>query len=171
MLKNLKIRVKILIILSSVAIVAVGINGYIGYTVAKTSLEEESFNKLTAIREMKANQIENYFEHIRNEVITFSEDRMIIDAMKAFKEGFRKVDTELGLGEAQRNDMKSKVIQFYKLNFLQSLKANLSDSQARWVDMRFSKYLPKDKNSTVIQYYYIVPKLPRKVWVLRYFSC
>ena len=162
MLKNLKIRVKILIILSSVAIVAVGINGYIGYTVAKTSLEEESFNKLTAIREMKANQIENYFEHIRNEVITFSEDRMIIDAMKAFKEGFRKVDTELGLGEAQRNDMKSKVIQFYKLNFLQSLKANLSDSQARWVDMRFSKYLPKDKNSTVIQYYYIVANPHKK---------
>ena len=85
MFKNLKIGVKILIILSSVAIVAVGINGYIGYTAAKTSLEEESFNKLTAIREMKANQIENYFEHIRNEVITFSEDRMIIDAMKKDK--------------------------------------------------------------------------------------
>ena len=71
MFKNLKIGVKILIILSSVAIVAVGINGYIGYTAAKTSLEKESFNKLTAIREMKANQIENYFEHIQNEVILF----------------------------------------------------------------------------------------------------
>jgi serine phosphatase RsbU (regulator of sigma subunit)/anti-sigma regulatory factor (Ser/Thr protein kinase) len=162
MFKNLKIGVKILIILSSVAIVAVGINGYIGYTAAKTSLEEESFNKLTAIREMKANQIENYFEHIRNEVITFSEDRMIIDAMKAFKEGFRKVDTELGLGEAQRDDMKSKVIQFYKLNFLPSLKANLSNSQARLVDMQFSKYLPKDKNSTVLQYVYIVANPHKK---------
>ena len=156
MFKNLKIGVKILIILSSVAIVAVGINGYIGYTAAKTSLEEESFNKLTAIREMKANQIENYFEHIRNEVITFSEDRMIVDAMKAFKEGFRKVDTELDLGEPQRNDMKSKVIQFYKSNFLPSLKANLSDSQARFVDMQFAKYWPEDKNSTVLQYFYIV---------------
>lgn len=62
MFKNLKIGVKILIILTSVAIVAVGINGYIEYRAAKTSLEEESFNKLTAIREMKANQIENYFE-------------------------------------------------------------------------------------------------------------
>ena len=162
MFKNLKIGVKILIILSSVAIVAVGINGYIGYTAAKTSLEEESFNKLTAIREMKANQIENYFEHIRNEVITFSEDRMIIDAMKAFKEGFRKVDTELGLGEAQINDMKSKVIQFYKLNFLQSLKANLSNSQALLVDIQFSKYLPKDKNSTVLQYFYIVANPHKK---------
>ena len=156
MFKNLKIGVKILIILSSVAIVAVGINGYIGYTAAKTSLEEESFNKLTAIREMKANQIENYFEHIRNEVITFSEDRMIVDAMKAFKEGFRKVDTELDLGEPQRDDMKSKVIQFYKSNFLPSLKANLSDSQARFVDMQFAKYWPEDKNSTVLQYFYIV---------------
>jgi serine phosphatase RsbU (regulator of sigma subunit)/anti-sigma regulatory factor (Ser/Thr protein kinase) len=162
MFKNLKIGVKILIILSSVAIVAVGINGYIGYTAAKTSLEKESFNKLTAIREMKANQIENYFEHIQNEVITFSEDRMIIDAMKAFKEGFRKVDIELGLGEAQINDMKSKVIKFYKLNFLQSLKANLSNSQTLLVDIQFSKYLPKDKNSTVLQYYYIVANPHKK---------
>jgi serine phosphatase RsbU (regulator of sigma subunit)/anti-sigma regulatory factor (Ser/Thr protein kinase) len=162
MFKNLKIGVKILIILSSVAIVAVGINGYIGYTAAKTSLEEESFNKLTAICEMKANQIENYFEQIRNEVITFSEDRMIIDAMKAFKEGFRKIDTELGLGEAQRNDMKSKVVQFYKLNFLPSLKANLSNSQAGLADMQFSKYLPEDKNSTVLQYVYIVANPHKK---------
>jgi serine phosphatase RsbU (regulator of sigma subunit)/anti-sigma regulatory factor (Ser/Thr protein kinase) len=162
MFKNLKIGVKILIILSSVAIVAVGINGYIGYTAAKTSLEEESFNKLTAICEMKANQIENYFEQIRNEVITFSEDRMIIDAMKAFKEGFRKIDTELGLGEDQRNDMKSKVVQFYKLNFLPSLKANLSNSQAGLVDMQFSKYLPEDKNSTVLQYVYIVANPHKK---------
>jgi serine phosphatase RsbU (regulator of sigma subunit)/anti-sigma regulatory factor (Ser/Thr protein kinase) len=162
MFKNLKIGVKILIILSSVAIVAVGINGYIGYTAAKTSLEEESFNKLTAICEMKANQIENYFEQIRNEVITFSEDRMIIDAMKAFKEGFRKIDTELGLGEDQRNDMKSKVVQFYKLNFLPSLKANLSNSQAGLADMQFSKYLPEDKNSTVLQYVYIVANPHKK---------
>jgi serine phosphatase RsbU (regulator of sigma subunit)/anti-sigma regulatory factor (Ser/Thr protein kinase) len=155
MFKNLKIGVKIFIILSSVAIAAVVVNGYLGYTAAKKSLEEESFNKLTAIREMKANQIENYFEQIRNEVITFSEDRMIVDAMKAFKEGFRKVDTELGLGETQINDMKSKVTQFYKLNFLPSLKANLSNSQAQLVENQFSKYLPKDKNSTALQYYYI----------------
>jgi serine phosphatase RsbU (regulator of sigma subunit)/anti-sigma regulatory factor (Ser/Thr protein kinase) len=162
MFKNLKIGVKIFIILSSVAIAAVGVNGYIGYTAAKTSLEEESFNKLTAIREMKANHIEDYFEQIRNEVITFSEDRMIVDAMKAFNESFRKVDTELGLGETQTSDMKSKVIQFYKLNFLPSLKANLSNSQAQLVDDQFSKYLPKDKNSTVLQYYYIVANPHKK---------
>ena len=58
--------------------------------------------------------------------------------------------------------MKSKVIQFYKLNFLQSLKANLSNSQALLVDIQFSKYLPKDKNSTVLQYFYIVANPHKK---------
>jgi len=56
----------------------------------------------------------------------------------------------------------SKVIKFYKLNFLQSLKANLSNSQTLLVDIQFSKYLPKDKNSTVLQYYYIVANPHKK---------
>ena len=81
MLKNLKIGPKILVMLLSVSIVAVGVNGYFAFTTAKHSLEEESFNKLTAVREMKADQIEDYFKQISNEVLTFSEDRMIVDAI------------------------------------------------------------------------------------------
>ena len=70
--RNLKIRTKIILVLTTVAVLAVGINGYIGYESAAKSLEVESFNKLTAIRELKASQIEEYFNHISNQLVSFS---------------------------------------------------------------------------------------------------
>ena len=81
-IKNWKIGTKILLAFTLVAIVAVGLVGFFAFTTGSSTLEEESFNKLTAVREMKASQIEDYFQTIENQIITFSEDRMIIDAMK-----------------------------------------------------------------------------------------
>ena len=50
MFENLKTRTKIIVVLSSIAIVAVGINGYVGNDTASASLKVESFGKLTPIR-------------------------------------------------------------------------------------------------------------------------
>ncbi len=93
----MSIRTKLLFILSSVAILAAGISGLIGYGTAKTSLKNESFKKLTAVREMKADQVEDGFRTIRDQVKTLSEDRMIVDAVMSFSEAFRDVDSELGI--------------------------------------------------------------------------
>ena len=70
MLNNWKIGTKILIAFTVVAIVAVGLVGFFAFTTGSSTLEEESFNKLTAVREMKASQIEDYFQTIENQIIT-----------------------------------------------------------------------------------------------------
>jgi serine phosphatase RsbU (regulator of sigma subunit)/anti-sigma regulatory factor (Ser/Thr protein kinase) len=155
MFKKLKIGTKILIILSFVAIVAVGINGYIAYHTARSSLEEESFNKLTAIREMKANQIEDYFQQIINQVRTFSEDRMIIDAMKAFTIAFKKIDAELNVTDAEMSKIDSEVRNYYRKKFLERLIPNLDRDEARSAKTAYAQYLPKDKNAKILQYLYI----------------
>ena len=59
-LRNLRIRTKLLIVLVLVAGASAGIYAFIEYRAAKQALLEESFNKLTAVREMKAQQIEDY---------------------------------------------------------------------------------------------------------------
>ena len=94
-MKNVKISTKILIAFVSVAIIAVGLVGYFSFTMGSTTLETESFNKLTAVREMKAGQIEDYFEFIENQIITLSEDRMTIEAMAAFDEDFHFIFDEI----------------------------------------------------------------------------
>jgi len=37
---------------------------------------------------LKKGQIETYFDSIRDQILTFSEDRMVVDAMREFKSGF-----------------------------------------------------------------------------------
>jgi len=71
-IRNLKIGTKILIAFTFVTIVAVGLVGFFAFSSGSSTLEEESFNKLTAVREMKASQIEDYFQTIENQIITFS---------------------------------------------------------------------------------------------------
>ncbi len=55
---------------------------------ARSAIEQLTFDRLTSIRETKKRQIESYFQQIRNQVITLSEDRMIIDAMKLYRQTF-----------------------------------------------------------------------------------
>jgi serine phosphatase RsbU (regulator of sigma subunit)/anti-sigma regulatory factor (Ser/Thr protein kinase) len=153
MFQKLKIGSKILIMLSSVAIAAVGINAYFAYSNAKKSLEKESFNKLTAVREMKANQIEDYFRQIADQVLTFSENRMVIDAMKAFKIGFHAIDSEQSITDAQMAELDSVVKNYYQTEFLERLKANLE--KYRWGKLIIEQYLPLEKNVKILQYLYI----------------
>ena len=131
-----------LLLLSSVTIIAIGINGYIGYSTAKTSLETESFNKLTAVREMKANQVEDYFQQISDQLHTFSENRMVIEAMIAFKDSFHKIDSELDINDAE---MQTSLRYYYRNEFAEKLTLNLNQ-EARW---------PDEKNEQIMQYLYI----------------
>ncbi|MEZ4764834.1 MAG: hypothetical protein R3C26_17150 [Calditrichia bacterium] len=50
---------------------------------AENMIEQDVSNQLVSVREIKARQVENYFGFIRKQVITFSQDQMIIDAMQA----------------------------------------------------------------------------------------
>ena len=153
MFKKLKIGSKILSMFSAIAIVAVGITAYFAYRTAKNSLEEESFNKLTAVREMKANQIEDYFQQITDQVLTFSEDLLIISAMKAFKAGFQTLGSELEFKNPKWDFVESKVLNYYQDVFLERLKANLEAN--RLSSLNSSRFLPDEKNVMILQYLYI----------------
>ncbi len=153
MIRSLKIGTKILIILSSIAILATCITTYIGYQSARNSLEKESFNKLTAIREVKASQIEDYFSLINDQVVTFSEDRMIIDAMKAFKKGFQEIDSDLQLTAAELEAADAKLEKYYQDEYLVRLKTNLDDLEET------PNYWPESRNTRLLQSLYITETL------------
>ncbi len=68
MFSKLTIRARVLILLATIAIVAAGISSYVGFYIARKSLEEQAFSKLTAMREMKTSQVQDYFKQIANQV-------------------------------------------------------------------------------------------------------
>ncbi len=121
MLRNLKLRTKVLLMLLFISLITSGIVGTIVLTLGTSTLEKESYKKLTAIRELKANQIENYFQQIFDQVISFSEDRMVIEATINFKNGFDNVLRESGYSPEDLMLIDSVLYSYYQSEFLEKL--------------------------------------------------
>ena len=114
MLKNLKLRAKILLMLLLISLITAGIVGTIAFTLGTSTLKEESYKKLTAIREMKANQIENYFQQIFDQVISFSESRTVIEATLDLKYGFDELEEELNYSNNELSIIDSTLQVYYQ---------------------------------------------------------
>jgi methyl-accepting chemotaxis protein len=149
MFSRLTIRVKILTVLAASTVLSVGLTSLIGYFMARQSLERESFKTLTAVRELKASQVEDYFLQITDQVVTFSEDRMIVDAMKAFKTAFQSMKSEPTLNQDRRVDFDRQLRLYYQEEFLSRLNPNLAR------EAFLSAYWPFDSRTRFLQYLYI----------------
>jgi PAS domain S-box-containing protein len=149
---NLKISAKILIILVLVAASSVGLFGYLGFKAARESLLAESFKKLTAVREMKAQQIEDYFDTIVSQVVTFSESRTVIEAMKEFKKAFVVLESRAAAAHDPSIAADPELISYYQNEFFKRLQANITKNLDQG---RAAGYIPKEARSRLLQKHYI----------------
>lgn len=81
MLKGLSVKKKILFALLAVTIVTAATVGLLAVGLGVTTLREESFKKLTAIRELKAKQIEGWFKTIESQILNYSRENEVEAAM------------------------------------------------------------------------------------------
>ena len=132
-----------------IAFLSILIIGLLSYFKGKTSLQEESFNRLTAVREMKASQIEDYFNDITNQIITFSEDHTIVESMVAFNAGFDTISAELAHNKEDVLKYEERLGDYYKSEFLPRLNVNVSISED------FQKHWPAHESSVILQDLYI----------------
>ena len=141
----MKLRTKMLLAFSLIAIMSVSIIGITGISIGKSSMETEAFNKLIAIRELKANRIEDYFNQIRNQLLSYSEDFMVIEAMERFQDAFYGVEN-LNINE---EEIDKSLKAYYDTQFLPKLDSN-SINKHEIID-----YYPIDKHTKHLQYLYI----------------
>ncbi len=141
---RLKIKGKITAALVASAIVSITIVSIISYNNGKSSLEDRAFNQLTAIRAGKAQQIESYFQQIRNQVLTFSQDRMIIEAMSDFKTAFHELE-DIPVSSGQISEVRS----YYQNEYLKRLQPNVEGNRTT------DQYWPEDNNTHYLQYQYL----------------
>ncbi|MCK5189945.1 MAG: cache domain-containing protein, partial [Methylococcales bacterium] len=78
-------------------------------------LEAQATKQLIAARETSKNRIEQYFEQINNQILTFANDRMIIDAMSDFKIATAALDSDSS--DAQIQAMRSQLRKYYSQEF------------------------------------------------------
>jgi len=94
LLQNLRIRTKLLLHQALIAFPGLLLIGFLGYTTGKSALEQQVFKHLTSVRASKASQIETYFRRVRRQVEVFSENRMVVEAMRELGDGFHELAGE-----------------------------------------------------------------------------
>ncbi|MBE0645830.1 MAG: HAMP domain-containing protein [Bacteroidetes bacterium] len=82
-----KLKTKLQLAFVSIGFISIFITGWQAYENARTALEEVTFQRLTAVRESRRRQIEFYFERIRSDVVSYSNDQLVIRAAKLLTVG------------------------------------------------------------------------------------
>ena len=113
---------------------------------ASDALEASTKNQLIAIRDAKKTQIEDYFATIRSQVLTLSNSRMTITAMREFNRSFDFADEN-----ADINAMRNELAKYYTNEFG---KEYSSLNNGKTIDVtNLLKQL--DDQSVALQYHYI----------------
>jgi len=68
---------RLLLALLAISLIPLSILGFSMYYLTSNAIMEQATDRLTAVRTIKANQIQSYFHSIQDQIQTFSEDRMV----------------------------------------------------------------------------------------------
>jgi anti-anti-sigma regulatory factor/HAMP domain-containing protein len=88
------IRGQLVTLLVVTGFLVAGVIGQLSYRNARAALERQSLERLTAVREVKAEQIESYFQEIRSQLVTLAEDPSVVRATLEFRSSFRLLGRE-----------------------------------------------------------------------------
>ena len=134
------------VIITSISITIIAI---ISFQTAKTALRDESFNRLTAVREIKAHQIIDYFDQLKNRALNFSKNQTIIEAMRKLAQGYKDIERELQYTPKAKEKNNRHLAIYYEDEFLRRLNPNLDEK------MTLDDFFPKNETIRTLQYLYV----------------
>lgn len=149
---NFKISTKLLIILVAFTASSIGIFGIIEYREAKEALRQQAFNQLTVVREMKGQQVEDYFATISNQILTFSESLTVIEAMRAFSKTFKELNIETIADHGNEKAANPELVAYYREEYFTRLKPNTIDELQ---GVEANAFIPKTPQARYLQGLYI----------------
>ena len=132
----------ILILLGAVAVL---ITGVLGYVRARDALERTIFAQLTAARETKTRQVETYFRSIRGEMRLLAASKMVVDAMRGFRDAVDELDRK-----DVPPDVRQRVDGWYDDNYMPMVRRLLG------ADTPVKEFLPVGSAPYFLQDLYIV---------------
>jgi methyl-accepting chemotaxis protein len=92
------------------------IGGYL-YNKSSTALEEEAISRLDSIRKLKAKAVQNYFQLLKNQALTFAHDEGVKTAMVSLSKGFESYLTEHAVSSEEVGRQKERVKDYYDSQF------------------------------------------------------
>ncbi|MCB9466338.1 MAG: methyl-accepting chemotaxis protein [Candidatus Eisenbacteria bacterium] len=84
---------------------------------AEARLEERAFATLESVRDNKRLAVEQYFQTVEHQIQSFSENGMVVDAMRQFRSAYRNHDEEIAATGISRSEMGKAVRAYYDEEF------------------------------------------------------
>ncbi len=98
-------------------LITAGLVATISFNIADKFIEKSVSHHLTATREIQKDQIYDYLDTIKKQIITFSNNEMMVTASKAFKTHFHNFPILAESNGNDLNEMKSALSQYYNNEF------------------------------------------------------
>ncbi len=118
---------------------------------ARKDMRDKVVSSLQAQQELKAGEIEKYFVSIRDQVLTFSEDRMVVDAMRDFKDSFDSYREQADIDGESLQELRTKLATYYTGEFSAEY-----ESQNDGASPNANQFVNQlDRDSVALQYAYI----------------
>ena len=146
-----KIRNKIIVGFLGVSLIPLAALGVILYGTSADALMSQAGRQLTSVRTLKANQVAAYFQTIEDQIVTMSENQMVVDAMRQFPSLLANARQENGLNDAQMVQLKEQLYRYYADDFSQEYKGR-NDGKSPPISDQFNQL---DLDSIFLQHQYI----------------
>jgi len=115
------------------------------------NITKMKFSHLTTIREIKKHKVHDYMNTLNNQILTFSENAMVVNSMKNLTEYFSTFRNENSLNKEDIIKLKDSVYKYYKIEFSNEYKKQ-NKGKTPNITPRFDAI---DDDSIALQYYYI----------------
>jgi hypothetical protein len=153
MIRQLKIGTKVLLVTISISMIAIVVSSVVsGYT-ARNALERAAFERLTAVRELKAQQIEGYFELITKQIQSLAVDRRTLSSLSTLKSAVARIETGL---KNYKEPLTQPIHEFYT-NLFAKPQGEMAHSDG---DDNHSGMMPTDPVALFLQKSYLIETDP-----------
>jgi class 3 adenylate cyclase len=119
-LRNLSIQSKMILLLLLVSLGSIGVVGWVGYRSGRDMMREAVRNQLDGVRVSKTNAVRAMLESLRDQVVSMSDSRMVIDGMNGFRDAVRSLE-----GAGAEAGAEAALEKYYLETFLPALDKNV----------------------------------------------
>jgi methyl-accepting chemotaxis protein len=108
---------RLLLALLAVSLIPLAITGFLMYRSAVDGLRAQAFNQLETVRTITAKSVERYFTSMEDQLRMMAEDRMVVDALRQFTEGYQAVLNDDGADPAAVDKARRNLATYYAGDF------------------------------------------------------
>ena len=151
MIAKFNLKTKLLAAFLCVGIIPFAAMAMISLSKAQNALNDQAFAQMQSMRDVKKGQVEQYLETIKNQILTFSEDHMIVEAMAQFSDAFESFQSENDIGPGDIAKLKNQLATYYQNDFSAAYREQ-NDGRSPNVNSVFGQI---DDSAVALQYHYI----------------